>query len=490
MTSRCRCAGTASTFAWRPRRRRARSRAGAGRCHRRHRRRASRTGFSSVNPLVERLPGATRRTCSPSGTCCSSRARPASGSSCSTTTAPATRPASPRCCSIAAARSSSSRRWPTLFPSTLTTLDMAHLYGRLLGKGLAYRLNAWAARRWRHRHGLEPLHRRHRDARRSRDVRPGYRPQSTRRPLLGAQGRGRALHRIGDCHAPRKLDHAIYEGYLAGRELWSPEHRYIYEGELECTEAGYTSRSSRPPRPRTSRGRLTRTVRGPLEALDQRGLSATPPCIGGRVGGGNRAVPAPALAHGYVSSNVMLTLAVTCCAPASTGPATRVHRCSLLEHRHRRRSAALGDRGPRAERSARGARRAPVHATRASLIAAASALRYSFAWSATDEPWAGHLVGPASTAARSWPPSGRRRRRGNDVRCGVAVRLPVLAEYLGEQDRQRADVPATCGPDRIDHLPHLARVGRERSLSRSAPWLSTPRERAAGVGAVRPSRFR
>ena len=26
-------------------------------------------------------------------------------------------------------------RWPTLFPSTLTTLDMAHLYGRLLGKG-------------------------------------------------------------------------------------------------------------------------------------------------------------------------------------------------------------------------------------------------------------------------------------------------------------------------------------------------------------------
>ena len=26
-------------------------------------------------------------------------------------------------------------RWPTLFPTTLTTLDMAHLYSRLLGKG-------------------------------------------------------------------------------------------------------------------------------------------------------------------------------------------------------------------------------------------------------------------------------------------------------------------------------------------------------------------
>jgi hypothetical protein len=44
------------------------------------------------------------------------------------------------------------------------------------------------------------------------------------------------VHRIGDCVAPRKLDHAIYEGYLAGRELWSPEERYIYEGELERAE--------------------------------------------------------------------------------------------------------------------------------------------------------------------------------------------------------------------------------------------------------------
>jgi len=44
------------------------------------------------------------------------------------------------------------------------------------------------------------------------------------------------VHRIGDCLAPRKLDHAIYEGELAGRELFSPEERYIYEGELERFE--------------------------------------------------------------------------------------------------------------------------------------------------------------------------------------------------------------------------------------------------------------
>jgi len=50
------------------------------------------------------------------------------------------------------------------------------------------------------------------------------------------KGEVESLHRIGDCVAPRKLDHAIYEGYLAGRELWSPEERYIYEGELERWE--------------------------------------------------------------------------------------------------------------------------------------------------------------------------------------------------------------------------------------------------------------
>jgi hypothetical protein len=55
--------------------------------------------------------------------------------------------------------------------------------------------------------------------------------------LYGALKGGVAnLHRIGDCVAPRKLDHAIYEGYLAGREVWSADERYIYEGELERWE--------------------------------------------------------------------------------------------------------------------------------------------------------------------------------------------------------------------------------------------------------------
>ena len=61
-----------------------------------------------------------------------------------------------------------------------------------------------------------------------------------RRRTTSSTSRSRAtvekLYRIGDCLAPRKLDHAIYEGELAGRELWSPAERYIYEGELERWE--------------------------------------------------------------------------------------------------------------------------------------------------------------------------------------------------------------------------------------------------------------
>ena len=53
---------------------------------------------------------------------------------------------------------------------------------------------------------------------------------------LALKGQFSDVRRIGDCVAPRKLDHAIYEGEFAGRELWSPEERYIYEGELERWE--------------------------------------------------------------------------------------------------------------------------------------------------------------------------------------------------------------------------------------------------------------
>ena len=61
-------------------------------------------------------------------------------------------------------------------------------------------------------------------------------PRANDELYFALKGEVENLHRIGDCVAPRKLDHAIYEGYLAGCELWSPDERYIYEGELERWE--------------------------------------------------------------------------------------------------------------------------------------------------------------------------------------------------------------------------------------------------------------
>ena len=128
-------------------------------------------------------------------------------------------------------------RWPTLFPATLTTLDMAHLYGRLLGKGLVYRLNFWAA-------GIEgdrvTVFNLYTGASETIDdvdtVVLATGAKASEELYLALKDEHANVHRIGDCLAPRKLDHAIYEGELAGRELWSPEERYIYEGELERWE--------------------------------------------------------------------------------------------------------------------------------------------------------------------------------------------------------------------------------------------------------------
>jgi hypothetical protein len=125
-------------------------------------------------------------------------------------------------------------RWPTLFPTTLTTLDMAHLYGRLLGKGLRYRLNEWAAGIEGNRVSLFNLYTGAQDTIDDVDtVILATGPTANDELYFALKGHLPDVHRIGDCLAPRKLDHAIYEGELAGRELWSPEERYIYEGELE-----------------------------------------------------------------------------------------------------------------------------------------------------------------------------------------------------------------------------------------------------------------
>ena len=130
-------------------------------------------------------------------------------------------------------------RWPALFPGIATTLDMAHVYGRLLGKGLAYRLNSWALGVDGGTVTIFNLYTGAQETLEGVDTIVLATGAKANDDLyLALKGQAENLHRIGDCVAPRKLDHAIYEGELAGRELWSPEERYIYEGELERAEVG------------------------------------------------------------------------------------------------------------------------------------------------------------------------------------------------------------------------------------------------------------
>jgi mycofactocin system FadH/OYE family oxidoreductase 2 len=194
----------------------------------------SRTGFSSVNPLVDRLPGTEQENVltvwdvllesQPVGkrvvVLDDDGTRYAAG---------VTEVLLDRGCEVQLVS-----RWPSLFPSTLTTLDMAHVYARLLGKGLVYQLNSWAISIEGDRVDIVNLYTGSQDSLEAIEtVVLATGPKANDDLYFALKGRIDNLHRIGDCVAPRKLDHAIYEGALAGRELWSPEERYVYEGELE-----------------------------------------------------------------------------------------------------------------------------------------------------------------------------------------------------------------------------------------------------------------
>jgi mycofactocin system FadH/OYE family oxidoreductase 2 len=124
-----------------------------------------------------------------------------------------------------------------LFPATFYTLDMPFLYQRLFEKGLSYRLNVWASAIAGDSVSLYNIYTGAEDDTIAVDtVVLGTGPEADESLYFALKAKVEDLHRIGDCVAPRKLDHAIYEGFLAGRELWSPEERYIYEGQLERLE--------------------------------------------------------------------------------------------------------------------------------------------------------------------------------------------------------------------------------------------------------------
>jgi 2,4-dienoyl-CoA reductase-like NADH-dependent reductase (Old Yellow Enzyme family) len=122
-------------------------------------------------------------------------------------------------------------RFSSVLPGTVTTLEQSTLYKRLFEKGLVYRLNAWLSDISPGRVTAFDLYTRAETVLKADAVVL----VTTSHPVDGVfhalKGRIPVLHRIGDCLAPRKLDHAVYEGFAVGAEMF--DDRTIQEGELE-----------------------------------------------------------------------------------------------------------------------------------------------------------------------------------------------------------------------------------------------------------------
>ena len=128
-------------------------------------------------------------------------------------------------------------RWNQLYPFTAGGLDMATLYERQFKKGLTYTINTWASAIGDDAVAMWNVYTGEAETPLPYDsvVVTGQKPNDALYLALKEQRDN--VHRAGDAVACRKLDHAIYEGYLAGIELFDPRERYIYEGELEAEAA-------------------------------------------------------------------------------------------------------------------------------------------------------------------------------------------------------------------------------------------------------------
>ena len=210
---------------------------------------ASRTGFSSVNPLVDELPGVSQDNVLTSWEAIEG-SRPI-GARVVLLDDDGTRAAG----GVAMAlldrghEVTVATRWSALFPFTLYGLDMPHVYGHVFGHGLTYRANVWASAIDGTTVRLFNLYTGEEEAPIEADtiVLTGVKPNDELYLAL-SEAELDNVHRVGDCVAARKLDHAIYEGYLAGRELFDPHERVHLRGRARARRRARGNRLRRAHR--------------------------------------------------------------------------------------------------------------------------------------------------------------------------------------------------------------------------------------------------
>ncbi|WP_178113541.1 FAD-dependent oxidoreductase [Pseudomonas sp. ANT_H12B] len=125
-------------------------------------------------------------------------------------------------------------RWNALFHRLATTLDQPLVYANLFSRGLTYTLNAWVSQVRGSSVDLFNLYSAEEETLEHFDsivLAVRHLPQDALYHALNAELAN--VHRVGDCVVPRKTDHAIFEGFLAGREIFDNWKRYIEPGAIE-----------------------------------------------------------------------------------------------------------------------------------------------------------------------------------------------------------------------------------------------------------------
>ena len=125
-------------------------------------------------------------------------------------------------------------RMPSLFAPLGGMLEQPTMYQRLFSKGLQFSLNSWVKRLEGEGATLYNLYSGQETQLNGIDtfvLATGHKANDEL--YFALKGKVATLFRIGDCLAPRLLDHALYEAELAGRELLNSDARYIRPGQLE-----------------------------------------------------------------------------------------------------------------------------------------------------------------------------------------------------------------------------------------------------------------
>lgn len=125
-------------------------------------------------------------------------------------------------------------RWNALFHKMATTLDQPVSYTNLFKAGMEYTLNSWINSI--DAQGVDIFNLYTGEAERMDGVDTivlCVRHLPLESLYFDLKSVLPVVHRVGDCVTPRQSDHAIFEGFLAGREMFDNWSRYIEPGSIE-----------------------------------------------------------------------------------------------------------------------------------------------------------------------------------------------------------------------------------------------------------------